>query len=341
MSEQTQPEEEALTIHGDVASSLTQIMDFLAPSSTGEETPATPEAGEAPAPQPGSSEDGAVAGGGEPAPDGTPASGDAGVGGVPDASGTDATAPADGGTGTVPGVGTVDASSLTDTWGEVATSFQNSQADFLQKQTLEEVQNEYKNYFDRLRVHPRTLVGEQVMAVNGKGMETLRDAEDARQWQEAIKQILASELESRVQSKQEELKDAYSTVHASIDLFRNNADLIPGTKQFDPELANEFVTMVKDFEVRSNDRLIGFSVPVQPIINQLRSKLVASRAAAAAPPSESPQQQRASEQARSQETGRWEAPQGGISSKAGSSVETNDDAAGVLSAIFRQNQMRF
>lgn len=204
------------------------------------------------------------------------------------------------------------------------------------------MQNEYKNYFDRLRVHPRTLVGEQVMAVNGKGMETLRDAEDARQWQEAIKQILASELESRVLSKQEELKDSYSTVHASIDLFRNNADLIPGTKQFDPELANEFVAMVKDFEVRSNDRLIGFSVPVQPIINQLRSKLVASRAAAEAPQAPpTPQQQRASEQARSQETGRWEAPQGGISSKAGSSVETNDDAAGVLSAIFRQNQMRF
>lgn len=236
----------------------------------------------------------------------------------------------------------VDATTLTDVWGEIATGFETGQGELLHQSTLAEVQEEYKPYFDRLRQHPRTLVGTEVQSVNGKGKEVLRDAEDARQWQEAVKQLLVQDIERRVETKREDLKEAYATVHSSIDMFRNNADLVPGTKQFDKDLANEFVAMVKDFEIRNNGKLIGYSVPVQPIINQLRSKLVSSRAAAATPPpAPSAQQQRAAAQPRSEDTGRWEGPQVGITSKAGSSVEGDDAAAGLMDAFFRQNGVRF
>lgn len=190
-------------------------------------------------------------------------------------------------------------------------------------------------------MHPRTLVGEEVQSLSHDGKETLRDAADAAQWQEAAKHLLVQTIEDRVATKQQELQGSYATVHASIDLFRNNSDLVPGTKQFDKELADEFAAMVKDYEVRSDGKLIGYSVPVQPLINQLRNKRTAARTAAAAPPAPTPQQQRAAGQQRSQDTGRWEAPQTGITSKAGSSRESDDVAAGVMEAFFRQNGMRF
>ena len=42
----------------------------------------------------------------------------------------------------------------------------------------------------------------------------------------------------------EESADFLQTVHASIDLFKNNRDLIPGTKDFDRRLADQFATMM-------------------------------------------------------------------------------------------------
>ena len=197
------------------------------------------------------------------------------------------------------------------------------------------MQEEFKPYFDRLRVHPRTLVGQEVQSVSGPGKERLRDTEDAKQWQDAVKHLLAQEIEDRVATKLEELKPVYSTIHASIDLFRNNADLVPGTKQFDRELANEFAEMAKAYEQRVDGKLVGYTVPVQPIINQIRSKL-ATRRAAPPPATHSPGQPA---QPRNDQ-GQW-APQGGITSKAGASAGTDNDAVGVLSAFARQNGFVF
>lgn len=200
-----------------------------------------------------------------------------------------------------------------------------------------EVREEYKEYFDRLNMHPRMLVGQTVQSLSGAGKEVLRDAADAKDWQDAVKHLLAQEIESRVTAKADELQDVFSTVHASIDLFRNNPDLIPGTKQFDPELAKQFAALAKAYELKSNDKLIGYSVPVQPMINQLRAQLSASRSAPAAPAAApSPQQQRVADQPRT-ETGQWTGPQAGITSKAGSTVEGDDEAAGLLATFARQN----
>src|SRR5699024_8940204 len=106
------------------------------------------------------------------------------------------------------------------------------------------------------------------------------------------------------------------------------------------ELAKEFTELAKAYESRADGKLIGYTVPVQPIVNQLRSKLAAQRAAApAAPAAPSAQQQRVAEQPRT-EVGTW-APQAGIASRAGSSGNVDSSADGLLDAFARQNGFSF
>lgn len=203
------------------------------------------------------------------------------------------------------------------------------------------MRTEYPRHFAEVSVHPRELVGKEVPKVNGEaGMERLRDAADAKDWQDAMKRLLVQEVQGRVETKQDEMRETFATVHASIDLFRNNVDLIPGTKQFDGELAEQFVAFAKDYEIRSDGKLVGYSVPVQPLVNQLRSQLATSRAAApaapAAPAGPSAQQQRAAEQARNP-VGQFDAPQAGLRSKAGSGGGGESEADGLMGAFFRQN----
>lgn len=215
--------------------------------------------------------------------------------------------------------------------------------EYLQKSALEEVREEYKEYFERLNMHPRLLVGQEVNSLTGQGKERLRDANDAREWQEAAKHLLVSEVEERATKQADELRNVFDTVHSSIDLFRNNIDLVPGTKQFDKELAEQFVSLAKDYELRSNGKLIGYSVPVQPMINQLRSQLAASRASAAAAPAAaaaSPAPSARAQQAAAQPRtpgGQFDSPQGGLRSKAGQSSDGASEAEGLLDAFFRQN----
>lgn len=152
-------------------------------------------------------------------------------------------------------------------------------------------------------------------------METLRNTDDAKEWQEAVRSLLVQEIRAGAESKIEESRSFLDTVHASIDLFKNNPDLIPGTKGFNRELADRFAAMVKPYEVRDDDekKLLGYSIPVQPIIEGLRSQLQASNTPAAAPPS-----QPATPAAAPSAPPSVEPPQAGITSKAGSSSERED-----------------
>lgn len=190
--------------------------------------------------------------------------------------------------------------------------------------------------------HPRELVGVEVPNVVTGKMEVLRDAADAESWQSAVKRLLVQDVKARASAKADDLRGTFETVHASIDLFRNNVDLIPGTKQFDGELAKQFVEMAKDYELRADGKLVGYSVPVQPIINQLRARLASSRAAApaaaqSAQAAPTAQQQRAAEQARNP-IGQFDGPQAGITSRAGSSGGGSDsEAAALLGAFAQQN----
>lgn len=200
------------------------------------------------------------------------------------------------------------------------------------------MKEEYSNYFDALNKHPRQLVGQEVPSLTGPGKERLRDSDDAKDWQDAVKTLLANEAASRVETQRTEMSEVFTTVHSSIEMFTKNPDLIPGTKGFNKELADAFASAVGDYQLKSGGKLIGYSVPVQPIINALRSAQAKAAPAAPAPaPQATAQQLRAQEQARTP-TGQWDGPQAGIRSSAGTSAGAeNDDAAGLLSAFARQN----
>lgn len=176
------------------------------------------------------------------------------------------------------------------------------------------------------------MVGQQVPAIGRDGTETLRDTNDAREWQEAVKSILVAEVRDRAGRAMEENRDFLQTVHASIDLFKNNVDLIPGTKEFDTELANEFAKMAQPYELRVDGKLQGYSIPVQPIIDSLRSQVTARRTQAANAPSSAAGTQAGSPptatgggpSAASTAQSTSDLPQAGITSKAGNSDERED-----------------
>ena len=215
------------------------------------------------------------------------------------------------------------------------TALETKQGEELRQTALAEVQDEYAKYFDAVNSHPRALVGTEVPSMTGEGMEVLRDSADAKDWQDAAKQQLAAEVRDRASRQADSVKPMMQTLHASIELFRQNHDLIPGARQFDRELADRFSALSKPYEMRVEGKLSGFTIPVQPLIESVRAALVAERAARATPPAStaasagqpSAQQQRAAEQTRNP-AGQFhnpDAPQAGILSKAGNSGEAADD----------------
>ena len=193
------------------------------------------------------------------------------------------------------------------------------------------MQTEHPKYFEALNKHPRLLIGQQVPGLNGKDTETLRDAEDAKDWQEAVKSILVEEVRERAAKAMDENAGVLQTVHASIDLFRNNADLVPGTKEFDVDLANRFVTFAAPYELRVEGKLQGYTIAVQPIIDQLREQLLKERSASAAPApaaaAAAPSTSTAAAAAPPEE------PQAGIQSKAGAGGDGAEDFSTLFGTI--------
>lgn len=148
-----------------------------------------------------------------------------------------------------------------------------------QAAALDEVRSEHAKYFEALQQHPRLLVGQTVPAIGREGTEQLRDANDAKEWQEAVKSVLVQEVNSRAEASMETNRTMLQTVHASIELFQKNHDLVPNAKEFDHDLAERFATLAKPYELRVEGKLHGYTIPVQPIIDQLRTQLTAERAA--------------------------------------------------------------
>ena len=200
----------------------------------------------------------------------------------------------------------------------MSTALEENLAKAYQQQAYQATREEHAKYFEALEKHPRLLVGTEVPAIGKDGTERLRDSNDAKEWQEAIKSLLISEIKEKATAKLEESRDFLETVHASIDLFKNNKDLIPGTKNFDRELADTFAKMMTPYEVRVDGKLQGYSIPVQPIIDNLRGQVTDRRKATAAPP--------AATSPPNPPSGRRQAepPQAGIQSKAGTNAETED-----------------
>jgi len=205
----------------------------------------------------------------------------------------------------------------------MSTALEERTAQAYQAAALEEVQTEHAQYFEALNKHPRLMVGMQVPVLDGEGMETLRDVNDAREWQDAVKTLLVEEIKDRATASMEENKDFLETIHASIELFQKNPDLVPGTAEFDVTLANRFADLATPYELRVEGKLQGYSIPVQPIIEQIRAQLVAERAAPA-PTTTSAGAGTSSPPAPAVVKPKADPPQAGIQSKAGSGEAKED-----------------
>jgi hypothetical protein len=196
------------------------------------------------------------------------------------------------------------------------------------------VREEHAQYFEVLEQPARALIGMQVPRVDGKeGHETLRDAEDARDWQEAVKTLLVQEVRSRASQTMDEQSEILQTVHASIELFQNNSDLVPYTRDFDVTLANRFATLAQPYEIRVDGKLQGYTIPVQPIIDQLRTQLVTERAAGPAQPAAAAGDKPATPVGSPAATPPADPPQAGIQSKAGSGSDSAEDFSTLFGTI--------
>jgi hypothetical protein len=137
------------------------------------------------------------------------------------------------------------------------------------------------------------------------------------------KHLLADEVRGRASKAMDEQSDFLTTIHSSIDLFKDNRDLIPGTKDFDVELANRFVALATPYELSADGKLQGYTIPVQPLVDQIRDQLAKERAAA--PPAAAPAAAAASTPAAAATKPPADPPQAGIPSKAGNSAEQGED----------------
>lgn len=214
----------------------------------------------------------------------------------------------------------------------MSTAYETRAATEYQTKALDEVKSEHPKYFDALNKHPRELIGQNVPSLKpGVESEQIRDSEDAKEWQEAVKGVLAREVMDRAGRAMEENAELLNAVHASIELFQSNPDLIPGTKDFDVDLANRFGNLASPYELRVDGKLHGYTVPVQPLIGQLRTQLAAERAAkaaapaaaapAAAPAAGAPASAPAAPAAPAKPE---DPPQAGIQAKAGESSQAED-----------------
>mgnify|MGYP003591763709 CR=1 FL=1 len=128
------------------------------------------------------------------------------------------------------------------------------------------------------------MIGMEVPSLTGEGTEILRDSNDAREWQDATRELLKQEVQARAVTMLEQDGTELRMLHSSVELFQNNADLVPGTTTFDKELADRFVRMAKPYEHRVDGKLRGYNIPVQPMVDAVRASLATERSAAPAAP---------------------------------------------------------
>lgn len=148
----------------------------------------------------------------------------------------------------------------------------------------------------------------------------LRDSEDAKEWQEAVKTLLSKEVRGQTIARVEADREALQVLHGAIELFQNNPDLIPGVKGFDKELADRFTKLATPYEHRIEGKLTGYTIPVQPLVDQIRQQITAERASRTAEPA--PVVKTA--QTKAVTAAPVDPPQAGIPSKAGNSSDAED-----------------
>jgi hypothetical protein len=174
-------------------------------------------------------------------------------------------------------------------------------------------------FLQMLQAHPMELVGNQVPNVNGQeGVMRLNNAAEAEAWLGAVKQILGRQVNARTEALLQDARPILSTLQGANNLFKNNPDLVPGTKEYNPELAKQVYALTKTYIHKVDDKAIGFRVDIQPVVDAVREQL---KTAAPAPTA---RQEQAAQQARTP-TGQFDAPQAGIPSQAGISGDPEED----------------
>lgn len=203
---------------------------------------------------------------------------------------------------------------------------------------LEELQSKIDpSMLEALQTHPYLLAGRTVPnPIAGQPDIKLRDSSEARDWQEATAQVFQKQAESMVAAREKDIQPIMGVIQDSIMLFQNNPDLIPNTKQYDKELADQVMEIGKAYEYRVGDKLIGYHTNMQPIINSIRATLAKGRPAGAAAATARTEQQR--QQAAGQprtEGGQFtvDGPQAGITSKAGMNGEEGEDYSTYIAAM--------
>ena len=266
------------------------------------------------------------------------------------AAGEPAAAPADGDGGESPLAR--DAGDYAANWGAALDGLESRLTTELTQTAVSEVREEYKDYISAVEQAPRYLVGKEVPRADGsEGREVLRDAQDARDWQEEIKKQLGREVSLRIEAGRTESNGLMSLVNDSIQLFQSNPDIVPNTRQFDRELADEFVALVQPFEIRNSaGKLVGWKADVKPLLASVRQQLAARRAAAAtaapaapaAPTGPTAQQARAAAQPRNEQQQFAAAPQAGIPASAGQAGEEGEGLDALFGTLgFQPGTFRF
>ena len=251
--------------------------------------------------------------------------------------GADGAAPPAAGAGGQPDVAppesgfTRDATEFDANWGAAIEGLETRQREELTYSAVEAVKTEYSKYIEIVDQAPRYLVGKTVPKADGSGGdERLNDAQDARDWQDEIKKQLATEVNRRIQIGTDENRGQMELLHNSIELFRGNPDLVPNTKQFDKELADEFATMIEPYAVKTvAGKVAGWSIDVKPLLKVARTTVTSRRAVASvqppAPSGPTAQQQRAGQQPRNAQQQFTQTPQAGIPSSAGQSGDEGEN----------------
>ena len=341
MSDVQNPDDEAQgTYHSQISSAFEQAWNEVHSPEAGEESsegagPAD-EAGGSQAPQaPGVEPTGAPAESAAGTPGAASATGADDPAAVPAGEGAGEGAPAPGSdsaaqpaagapTGTPDlssGVGSVAYATVSPLFDAAAKGINERSEQGFRTQAISEIRNEIDPKFLEVIDNPaRFLIGETVPSLKENGKtEVIRDLADAQDWQKAARDIITKQVNTRTSALLEDAKPTLSILQDSIQLFQQNKDLVPGTAEFNPALAKAFVQMAKSYEVTSNGKRIGYRVEVQPLIDHLRKTMPA------APAAPTTRQAQAATQSRNAENGQFDAPQGGIQSKAGVSGEAGDD----------------
>lgn len=220
-----------------------------------------------------------------------------------------------------PPVVTADDKALVTEIGTLSEKLDERFSKSFEQQAVEQAQEEYPQYLDLLKMHPLELVGKELPPIDGTEENIiLRTAQDVADWQEAVKTILQREMETAIEEKRSEASEVLDVVHASIQLFQDNPDLVPGSKSYNKALASQFVKMAAPYALKMKGKLVGYSIPVQGLVDQCRAQVKAAASAPAATPP-------------AKKTAAAPKPQAGVPSRAGASGGEEEDFSPMWKAL--------